>query len=67
MKFLFDLFPVILFFAAFKVFDIYIATGVVIAATGYAGNGSNANLGTALGGIIVCGALYTLIGLVVMG
>jgi intracellular septation protein len=33
MKFLFDLFPVILFFAAFKVFDIYIATGVVIAAT----------------------------------
>ncbi|NJD33311.1 MAG: septation protein A [Betaproteobacteria bacterium] len=33
MKFLFDLFPVILFFVAFKVFDIYIATGVVIAAT----------------------------------
>jgi intracellular septation protein len=33
MKFLFDLFPVILFFIAFKVFDIYVATGVVIAAT----------------------------------
>ena len=33
MKFLFDLFPIILFFAAFKVFDIYVATGVVIAAT----------------------------------
>lgn len=33
MKFLFDLLPVILFFIAFKVFDIYIATGVVIAAT----------------------------------
>ena len=33
MKFLFDLFPVILFFAAFKVFDIYIATAVVIVAT----------------------------------
>jgi intracellular septation protein len=33
MKFLFDLFPVILFFVAFKIFDIYIATGVVIAAT----------------------------------
>ena len=33
MKFLFDLFPIILFFIAFKVFDIYIATGVVIAAT----------------------------------
>lgn len=33
MKLLFDLFPVILFFIAFKVFDIYIATGVAIAAT----------------------------------
>ena len=33
MKFLFDLFPIILFFIAFKAFDIYIATGVVIAAT----------------------------------
>jgi intracellular septation protein len=33
MKFLFDLLPVILFFAAFKFFDIYVATGVVIAAT----------------------------------
>jgi intracellular septation protein len=33
MKFLFDLFPVLLFFIAFKFFDIYIATGVVIAAT----------------------------------
>jgi putative pyrimidine permease RutG len=40
--------------------------GVVIAATGYAGKGANANLGVALGGIIACGALYTLIGLVVM-
>jgi intracellular septation protein len=33
MKFLFDLFPVILFFVAFKVADIYVATGVAIAAT----------------------------------
>ncbi|MCF8177037.1 MAG: septation protein A [Sulfuritalea sp.] len=33
MKFLFDLFPVILFFIAFKVFDIYVATVVVITAT----------------------------------
>ena len=41
--------------------------GVVIAATGYAGQGPNANLGVALGGIIACGVLYTLIGLVVMG
>jgi uracil-xanthine permease len=41
--------------------------GVVIAATGYAGPGPNANLGVALGGIIACGALYTLIGVLVMG
>ena len=33
MKFLFDLFPVILFFAAFQVWDIYVATGVAIAAS----------------------------------
>src|SRR5438105_2955251 len=39
--------------------------GVVIAATGYAGQGANANLGVALGGIIACGALVALIGLVV--
>ena len=40
--------------------------GVVIAATAYAGKGGNPNIGVALGGIIACGALYTLIGLVVM-
>jgi intracellular septation protein len=34
MKFLFDLFPVILFFVAFKVSDIYVATVTVIVATG---------------------------------
>ena len=33
MKFLFDLFPVILFFAAFKMADIYVATAVAIGAT----------------------------------
>ncbi len=33
MKFLFDLFPVILFFVAYKFADIYTATGVAIAAT----------------------------------
>ena len=32
-KFLFDLFPLVLFFAAFKTFDIYIATSVAIAAS----------------------------------
>ena len=33
MKMLFDVFPVILFFVAFKVFDIYVATAVAIGAT----------------------------------
>ena len=33
MKFLFDIFPVILFFAAFKLYGIYIATTVAIVAT----------------------------------
>ncbi len=33
MKFLFDLFPIFLFFLAFKVWDIYVATAVAIAAT----------------------------------
>jgi intracellular septation protein len=33
MKFLFDVFPVVLFFAAFKLADIYVATTVAIAAT----------------------------------
>ena len=41
--------------------------GVVIAATGYAGQGPNANLGVALGGIILCGLLYALIGAIVQG
>ncbi|MDR0379796.1 MAG: septation protein A [Candidatus Accumulibacter sp.] len=33
MKFLFDIFPVVLFFVAFKFGDIFIATGVAIATT----------------------------------
>jgi uracil-xanthine permease len=40
--------------------------GVVIAATGYAGQGANPNIGVALGGIIVCGLVYAIIGLIVM-
>ena len=39
--------------------------GVVIAATGYAGTGANANLGLALGGIVACGAVVILIGALV--
>ena len=40
--------------------------GVVIAATGFSGTGINPNISVALGGIIACGLIYTLIGLVVM-
>ena len=32
MKFLYDFFPVLLFFAAYKLFDIYVATAVAIGA-----------------------------------
>ncbi len=38
----------------------------VIAATAYAGSGANPNLALALGGIMACGAIYALIGLLVM-
>ena len=40
--------------------------GVVITVTGFTGQGLNPHLNIALGGIIACGLLYTLIGLVVM-
>jgi len=40
--------------------------GVVIAVTGFTGQGMNPHLGLALGGIIACGAVYAVIGLVVM-
>ncbi|HYC65436.1 MAG TPA: solute carrier family 23 protein, partial [Reyranellaceae bacterium] len=40
---------------------------VVIAATAFAGKGGNANIAVALGGIVVCGAIYAAIGAVVMG
>ncbi|WP_153098970.1 solute carrier family 23 protein [Paraburkholderia hayleyella] len=39
--------------------------GLVIAVTGYSGRGPNLNLAVALGGIIACGLVYALIGLVV--
>ena len=38
---------------------------VVVAVTAYSGKGANANIGLALGGIIACGAVYTLIGVIV--
>ena len=39
--------------------------GVVITATAYAGKGPNANIAVAAGGIIACGLLYALIGVIV--
>ncbi|NYT76276.1 pyrimidine utilization transport protein G [Alcaligenaceae bacterium] len=39
--------------------------GGVIAVTAYSGSGPNPNIGVALGAIIVCGLVYTLIGLLV--
>ncbi|RTD92430.1 pyrimidine utilization transport protein G [Variovorax atrisoli] len=39
--------------------------GVVIAASGYAGKGPNANIAVALGGIVACGVVYILIGAIV--
>ena len=39
---------------------------VVVAASGYAGSGPNANIGVALGGIIAAGLLCAIIGLVVI-
>ncbi|MBX6316891.1 solute carrier family 23 protein [Pigmentiphaga sp.] len=40
--------------------------GLVIAVTGYGGSGLNGNIAVALGGIIACGVVYALIGLIVM-
>ncbi|RLM15330.1 pyrimidine utilization transport protein G [Gibbsiella quercinecans] len=40
--------------------------GLVIALTGYSGQGANPNIALALGGIIACGLLYTVIGFIVM-
>lgn len=40
--------------------------GAVAAATGYAGTGSNPNIGLALGGTVICGILYAIVGLIVI-
>lgn len=39
--------------------------GGVIAVTGYSGSGPNPNIAVALGGIVACGFVYTLVGLLV--
>ncbi|AIO66417.1 solute carrier family 23 protein [Burkholderia oklahomensis] len=39
--------------------------GLVIAVTGYGGGGANPNMPVALGGIVACGVVYALIGVVV--
>ena len=63
MKLLFDVFPVVLFFVAYKVFDIYVATAVAIAATilqvGYlkwAGKKVQTMMWISLGTIVVAGS-----------
>ena len=68
MKFLFDLFPVILFFIAFKVTGIYVATGVAIAATflqvgwlGLRGRKIDPMLWASLGIIVVFGGATLLL------
>ncbi|MFO7603323.1 MAG: septation protein IspZ, partial [Gammaproteobacteria bacterium] len=33
MKFLFDFFPILLFFIAYKMYDMFVATGVIIVAS----------------------------------
>lgn len=40
--------------------------GVIIAATGYSGSGPNPNIGIAMSGVIACGVVYVLVGLLVM-
>nr|WP_228130245.1 solute carrier family 23 protein [Acinetobacter nectaris] len=39
--------------------------GAVVAVTGYSGVGANQHIGLALGGIVVCGLLYSLVGFIV--
>lgn len=39
--------------------------GLVILVSGYSGQGPNPNMGVALGGIIACGVVYALIGMIV--
>lgn len=41
--------------------------GVVMAASGFSGSGANSHIDLALGGIVACGAVYAVIGLLVMG
>ncbi|GAA5013617.1 pyrimidine utilization transport protein G [Acinetobacter puyangensis] len=40
--------------------------GAVVAVTGYSGSGGNPNIGVALGGTVVCGIFYALMGLLIM-
>ena len=64
MKVLFDFFPILLFFVAFKVYDIFVATGVAIAASivqvawlKFSGRKVETMHWITLGGIIVFGGL----------
>lgn len=62
MKFLFDLFPVILFFIAFKFFDIYVATAVAIVATILQIIYSKIRYGKVENMLIISGVLITVFG-----
>ncbi len=62
MKFLFDLFPIILFFIAFKFFDIYVATAVAMLATIAQIIYSKVKYGTVDNMLIISGVLITVFG-----
>ena len=62
MKFLFDLFPVILFFVAYKFFDIYTATAVAIVATLIQIAWAKLRHGKVEGALIASGAIIVVFG-----
>ncbi|MFZ4757265.1 MAG: septation protein A [Burkholderiaceae bacterium] len=67
MKFLFDFFPILLFFAAYKLADVYVATGVAMAASAaqigwlkFRGRAVEPMQGAGLGIIVVFGGMTLL-------
>ena len=62
MKFLFDLFPVILFFVAYKFFGIYTATAVAIVATLIQIAWAKLRHGKVEGALIASGAIIVVFG-----
>ena len=62
MKFLFDLFPVILFFIVFKFYDIYAATAVAMAATVIQIAWAKLRYGNVDGALIASGVIIVVFG-----